>query len=52
MVFVGNIRKVERSLMKKFKVLFVPGLIGLMYLALFAQEPQGRGGQAAAAQHL
>jgi len=31
--------------MKNFKVLLVPGLIGLMYLALFAQEPQGRGGQ-------
>jgi hypothetical protein len=39
-----NIRKVERSVMKKFNVLFVP-VIGLMYLALFAQEPQGRGGQ-------
>jgi len=34
--------------MKKFKALFVPGLIGLMYLALFAQEPQGRGGGAGA----
>jgi hypothetical protein len=31
--------------MNKFKALFVPGLIGLMYLALFAQEPQGRGGR-------
>jgi hypothetical protein len=31
--------------MKKFKFLFVPTLIGLMYFALFAQEPpQGRGG--------
>ena len=34
--------------MKKLKVLFVTGLIGLMYLALFAQEPQGRGGQGGA----
>jgi hypothetical protein len=41
----GNIRKVERSFMKVIKVLSVPVLIGLMYLALFAQEPQGRGGQ-------
>jgi hypothetical protein len=32
--------------MKHLKVLFVPGLIGVMYLALFGQEPQGRGGQA------
>jgi hypothetical protein len=31
--------------MKKFKVLLLPGLIGLMCLALFAQEPQGSGGQ-------
>jgi hypothetical protein len=31
--------------MKNFKILFVPGLIVMMYLALFAQEPQGRGGQ-------
>ena len=33
--------------MKKFKVLFVPGLVVVMCLALFAQEPQGRGGQGA-----
>jgi hypothetical protein len=31
--------------MKKFKALFIPGLIAVMCLALFAQEPQGRGGQ-------
>jgi hypothetical protein len=31
----------------KFRVLFFPGLIGLMCLALFAQEPQGGGGQSA-----
>jgi hypothetical protein len=31
--------------MKKFKVLFVPSLLVGMHLALFAQEPQGRGGQ-------
>ena len=31
--------------MKKFKVLFVPSLIVVTCLALFAQEPQGRGGQ-------
>jgi hypothetical protein len=35
--------------MKTFKVLFVPGLIGVMCLALFAQEPQGRGEQGAPA---
>jgi len=35
--------------MKKFKVLFVPGLLAVMCLALFAQEPQGRGGQGAPA---
>ena len=34
--------------MKKVKVLFFPGLIGVMCLALFAQVPQGRGGQAGA----
>jgi hypothetical protein len=33
--------------MKTFRVLFVPGLIGVGCLALFAQEPQGRGGQSA-----
>jgi len=31
--------------MKDFKALFVPGLIVVMHLALFAQEPQGRGAQ-------
>ena len=31
--------------MKKFKVLFFSGAAGVMCLALFAQEPQGRGGQ-------
>lgn len=31
--------------MKKFKVLFVPGLIVVTCLALLAQEPQGTGGQ-------
>jgi len=30
--------------MKKFEVLFVAGLFGVMSLALFAQEPQGTGG--------
>jgi hypothetical protein len=35
--------------MKEFKVLFVPGLIVVMGLALFAQEPEGRGGRGAAA---
>jgi Photosynthetic reaction centre cytochrome C subunit len=35
--------------MKEFKVLFVPGLIAVTCLALLAQEPQGRGGQAAPA---
>ena len=35
--------------MKKFKVLFIPGLVAVMYLALLAQEPQGRGGQSAPA---
>lgn len=35
--------------MKKFKILFVPGLIVVLCLALFAQEPQGRGGQGAPA---
>ena len=35
--------------MKKLNVLLVPGLVGVMYLALFAQEPQGRGGQGATA---
>jgi hypothetical protein len=34
--------------MKKFKVLFVLGLLGMMCLALYAQEPQGRGGQSGA----
>src|SRR5262245_58769088 len=33
--------------MKKLNVLFVPGLVGVMCLALFAQEPQGRGEQGA-----
>lgn len=33
--------------MKKFKVLSVPCLIGAMCLALYSQEPQGRGGQGA-----
>ena len=33
--------------MKSFKVLVIPGAIGLMCLALAAQEPQGRGGQGA-----
>lgn len=33
--------------MKKFKVLSVPGLILVMCLALFAQQPQGGGGQGA-----
>jgi hypothetical protein len=33
---------------KKLRILFFPGLIGLMCLALFAQEPQGRGGQGGA----
>ena len=33
--------------MRKFKVLFVPGLVVVVSLALFAQEPQGRGGQGA-----
>jgi hypothetical protein len=40
-----NIGKVERSVMKKFRTMFVPGLILVTCLALFAQEPQGRGGQ-------
>jgi len=31
--------------MNKFKVMVVPALIGLMCLALFAQGPQGAGGQ-------
>jgi hypothetical protein len=31
--------------MKTFKVLSVPGLIAVMCLALFAQQPQGRSGQ-------
>ena len=31
--------------MKEFKVVFVPGLVVVMGLALFAQEPQGRGDQ-------
>jgi hypothetical protein len=31
--------------MKEFKVMIGPGLILVMSLALFAQEPQGRGGQ-------
>src|SRR5262245_54102587 len=35
--------------MKEFKVLFLPALISAMCLALFAQEPQGRGGQVAPA---
>ena len=35
--------------MRKFKVLFVPGLVVVVSLALFAQEPQGRGGQGAPA---
>ena len=35
--------------MKTFKVLVVPCAIGLMCLALAAQEPQGRGGQGAGA---
>src|SRR5688572_26958095 len=35
--------------MKNFKVLVVPGLVGVMCLALSAQEPQGRGGQGAPA---
>ena len=35
--------------MKKFKVLSVPGLIAVTCLSLFAQEPQGRGGQVAPA---
>jgi len=35
--------------MQEFKVLFLPALILVMCLALFAQEPQGRGGQAAPA---
>jgi hypothetical protein len=34
--------------MKNFKVLVIPGAIGLMCLALAAQEPQGRGGQGGA----
>ena len=34
--------------MKNFKLLLIPGAIGLMCLALVAQEPQGRGGQAGA----
>ena len=33
--------------MRVAKVLFAPGLIAAMYLAVFAQEPQGRGGQGA-----
>jgi len=43
-----NIPKVERNIMKNFKVLVIPGAIGLMCLALAAQEPQGRGGQGGA----
>src|SRR5215831_3862583 len=39
----------ERSVMKKFKVLSVPGLILVTCLSLFAQEPQGRGDQVAPA---
>jgi hypothetical protein len=35
--------------MKNFRALFVPCLIVVMYVALFAQEPQGRGGQTAPA---
>jgi hypothetical protein len=42
-----NIRKVERSVMKKFRALFVPGLAVVTCLALFAQEPQGTGGPGA-----
>jgi hypothetical protein len=42
-----NMGKVERSIMKKFKALSVPGLIVVMCLSLFAQQPQGGGGQAA-----
>ena len=34
--------------MKNFKVLFVPGLIAVVCLALSAQEPQGRGDPGAA----
>jgi len=33
--------------MKRFKVLLIPGLVGVMCLALFAQEPQGGGDQGA-----
>lgn len=33
--------------MQKFKVLSVPCLVGMMCLALYSQEPQGRGGQGA-----
>src|SRR5438093_6038799 len=34
------------SVMKKFKALSVPGLIVMICISLFAQEPQGRGGGA------
>jgi hypothetical protein len=34
--------------MRKFKILFCSGAIGLWCLALLAQEPQGRGGQGGA----
>jgi hypothetical protein len=40
-----NIPKLERNIMKNFKVFLIPSAIGLMCLALVAQEPQGRGGQ-------
>jgi hypothetical protein len=53
LLLAGGIHTIERkisarlkgSVMKKFKVLFLPGLIAVMCLALFAQEPQGRGEQ-------
>jgi len=35
--------------MREFKVFLLPVLIAVMCLALYAQEPQGRGGQAAPA---
>ena len=33
------------SVMKKVKALSIPGLIVVMCLSLFAQQPQGGGGQ-------
>ena len=40
-----DIDKVEKGVMKKFRVLSIPVLIVMMCLFLFAQEPQGGGRQ-------